>query len=603
MGFVKDALQKSVSFITQEVMPIRHELVKAGLLAPREPRGYEPKANLSDPYSFNMMNYGYKERFSMLDYYKLRQISYADPIVAAIIQTRTNQVASFAVPQVNKYKVGFKISLRDKKQHASKGSDKHAHETQRFIMNCGFPESFADADRRKRDSFEQFLRKITRDSLTFDQLNFEVIPRRNGMPAEFLAVDAGTMRLLADAKDMQDINFQQGQIKVDYTDVMAQQPVKTDFPSKKPLLCQVMRGTILHTFDEWEMAFGVRNPRTDILANGYGFSEIEMLIATVAAHMNAETYNRKFFSQGSAIKGVLTFEGSVPPDQLEAFRRQWHQQVSGVNNAWKTPILSLGKDGKLNWQSLHSNNREMEWGKYMEYLIKSICGVFQIDPIEIGFDISKNPSGASSGLTNGGGFAWDRLQYSMDKGLGPLLRFIQHLINEYLVWRIDPDFEFEFVGLESRDEKDDTAIEVQQVKAFKTVNELRAEHDLDKLPEADQIKSVGDIILDPTFLQAVTALNPQTQAMAMAGAGGGGGGPPGAAGGKSGAGAGKPGAGGDQPPEPDYESMSSDDLHKELAKLTGGGAEPAPKAGGVKPGKSAEQSRSAPVKKSLELLL
>ena len=979
MGFIRDSLSNAVSFVREEIMPIRGELIKAGILSPLEPRGYEPKSNLSDPFSYSFMGYGYKERFSALDYSKLRAISYADPIIAAIIQTRMNQVAAFAVPQANKYKIGFKIQMRDKDKNASKVGRSKAKEIEQFILACGFPESFDDTvERRKRDSFEMFLRKIVRDSLTFDQLNFEVVPRNNGQPAEFIAVDAGTIRLTADKRDILDATYGT-QSKADpliLADMMVRAPNAQDHQAKHPRLCQVIRGQIVTTYDEWEMAYGIRNPRTDILANGYGFSEIEQLISTITAHINAETYNKRFFSAGSSIKGVLAFEGQVPPDQLESFRRQWHcisseslvftsdgvipiidlvgkefsvwdgeefskakafeteicqrirtelssglsiitspdhkfmvvdddgeivfkkqrelvvgdclatndkalesggkieirldrssgkgslpatvsidenmaevlgwllcdgtlsfdssrgkistaswychherevfirdkmeraltdagfaprlmtpktridkvvlnlssqpfinmclelgftgsnlgkhfpekvlswptdlrrafaramlsadgglkrkdsddsnahgitftkkhpsvcrglvlllnslgiasiergcrvfiqdrekfladvgflqgykndfsiddrqnrkwdilpdriafrlafeckesdayndldkndrlavcailrgtrsisrsvarrlfgdveelryryncvseiedleeceqmydvevfndkhyfvangivvhnSQVTGLSNAWRTPILSLSKDTKLNWVSLHSSNRDMEWGKYMEYLIKSICGVFQIDPIEIGFDISRNPSGAGSGLGLGGGFAIERIQFSQDKGLLPILRHIAHLINDYVVWRLDPDFEFTFVGHDQYDEKDDVDIEQKAGQVYKTVNEIRAEHDLPKLPDAEDIKSPGDVVLSPTFMQAMTAMSQQGQQGMMPG------GQPGIPGGA-------PGASGpdDQQAEPDYQNMSTDDLQKELAKLQGGGGD------------------------------
>lgn len=597
MGLIRDTLSNAVSFVREEILPIRQEMMKAGILSPQEPRGFEPKSNLSDPFTYNYMGYGYKERFSFLDYPKLRQISYSDPIISAIIQTRMNQVAAFAVPQTNKYKIGFKIQMRDKEKQGSAAGKAKAKEIEQFVLGCGFPESFDDTvERRRRDSFESFLRKITRDSLTFDQINFEVVPRANGMPSEFMAVDASTIRLTADKRDILDMTYG-NQNTPDplnvLADVMPRKPQATDHKSKHPMLCQIIRGQIVTTYDEWEMAYGIRNPRTDILANGYGFSEIEMLVATITAHINAETYNRRFFSQGSAVKGVLAFEGQVPPDQLEAFRRQWHQQVSGVNNAWRTPILSLSKDTKLNWVSLHSSNRDMEWGKYMEYLIKSICGVFQIDPIEIGFDISRNPSGAGSGLGLGGGFAIERIQFSQDKGLLPILRHIAHLINEYVVWRLDPDFEFAFVGHDQYSEKEDVDIEEKQGRVFKTINEIRAEHDLPKMPDLEDIKNIGDIIQSPTFVQAMgsmqAAANPQ---MGMGGA------------------PGQPGAGPDgEQAEPDYENLSTEELEKELAKLQGGGddqGQPKPgpeRGGGVQAGRNQEQDRTEKSSRSLELLL
>ena len=556
MGVVRDILSTGVSFVKEEILPLRHDLIKAGILKPDE-QAFDPKASLIDPLSYQSTGYGYKERYSLLDYGKCRQITYADPIVASVIQTRLNQVASFAMPQIDKYKVGFKINLRDKEKEPTPAETKEALEIQAFIMNCGVPESFEDTpDLKRKDGFETFLRKIVRDSLTFDQINFEITPRNNGMPYRFGAVDAGTIRLISDMKENME------RVGAPYIDPViinpyASQGAFKEYKSQHPRTAQVINGVVRHTFDEWEMAFGVRNPRTDIVAQGYGFSEIEMLVTAITSHMNAETYNRKFFSQGSSIKGVLAFEGSVPPDQLEAFRRQWYQQVTGINNAWRTPIMSLGKDSKMNWVSLHSTNREMEFGKWMEYCIKTICGVFQMDPIEIGFDISRMGAGQGGG---GGGLGManqaERIMFSQDKGLRPLVRHIQNLINEYIVYRLNPDFEFEFVGMNVGDEMGDINKIEKQVKTFKTINEIRSEHDLEDIDMEAIKKNPGNMILDPGFIQFVTG---QLQAATEAEAQEQGMGPEGDA-------SMEPDQGGDAE-EPDYENMSVEELEQELARL------------------------------------
>lgn len=559
MGIIRDVLSSGISIVREEILPLRNDLVKAGILKPDD-LAFDPKASLVDPLSYNSTGYGYKERFSILDYSKCRQITYADPIVASVIQTRLNQVASFAMPQTDKYKVGFKIKIRENKREPTKAEQKEAEEIQEFILNCGVPESFDDTpDLKRKDSFDTFLRKITRDSLTFDQINFEVTPRRNGLPYQFGAVDASTIRLIADKKE----NYER--IGAPYIDPVILNPYTSEkhfkeWKSTHPRTAQVINGVVRHAFDEWEMAFGVRNPRTDLYAQGYGFSEIEMLITTITSHMNAETYNRKFFSQGSSIKGVLAFEGSVPPDQLEAFRRQWYQQVSGINNAWRTPIMSLGKDSKMNWVSLHSTNREMEFGKWLEYCIKTICGVFQMDPIEIGFDISKMGAGQSGG--SGGGLGQgnqaERIMFSQDKGLRPLIRHIQQLLNDYIVYRLNPDFELEFVGLNVGDEMTDIEKTEKQVKTYKTVNEVRIEHDLEEIDLKKIMKNPGDVILDPQFIQLVTSMMQSQQEQDQQGQPGEL--PPEDDG---------QGPGGDAE-EPDYENMSVEELEAELANLEGG---------------------------------
>ena len=559
MGIVRDALSKSIDFVREEIVPLRADLYKAGILSP-EKQAFDQKASLVDPWAYGQTAYGYKERYSLLDYSKLRHITYADPIVSAIMQTRCNQVAAYAKPQPDKHKVGFKIKLRDSDKQPSEADKTRIKEIADFLMGSGVPESFEDTpERKKRDNFETFLRKITRDTLTFDQINFEITPRKDGTPYSFQAIDAATIRVIPDVKeDFESVasqNDKRDWLKTIGSSIYDSGKVFDEFDPKHPRYAQVIQGAIRHTFDEWEMAFGVRNPRTDIRSFGYGFSEIEMLVHTITSHMNAETYNRKFFTQGSTIKGVLSFEGSVPPDQLEMFRRQWYSQATAVNNAWRTPILSLGKEGKMNWQSLHANNREMEFGNWMDYCIKTICGVFQMDPIEIGFDISKQGTsgGGGGGMSDGANQA-DRVAFSQDKGLKPLLVHIETLINDYIVYRIDPNFEFNFVGLNASSEKDELDQIEKMVKNYKTINEVRTEQDMDPLPDFDKIKNPGDVVLDSSLLNFI-----QAQMMAAQ----------------------EPEMGEDGQPlppedgqgpegneeEPDYENMSEEELQSELDKL------------------------------------
>jgi len=571
MGVFREVMAKGLEFVREDIVPLRMDLIKAGILSP-DGSAYEQKANLTDPTNYGTMNYGYKEKWSLLDYRKSRQITYSDPIVASIIQLRLNQAAAFTMPQPDKFKLGYKIKLRDSKKKPTKQEEIRIEEFQQFLLNCGVPESFEDTpERRRRDSFEQFIRKITRDTLTFDQINFEITPRKNGSPYSFIAIDPESIRIVPDEKEKAEYFGGSGYDSAEFFNILPPDGVRetpfNEFKPKNPRYVQLIQGVPHHVFDEWEMAFGVRNPRTDLLSHGYGLSEVEMLVTTITSHMNAESYNRRFFTHGSTVKGILAFEGNVPPDQLEAFRRQWYMQATGVTNAWRTPIMALPKDTKLQWQDLDRSNREMEFGKWLEYCIKTICGVFQIDPLEIGFDISKQTSGEKGGSAGiSGQDHLQRVLYSQEKGLRPLLKHIQSLINDYIIYRLDPNFEFEFVGLNAKSEDDELKQAGDQAKIFKTVNEIRAENDMKPIPPIEEIKSLGDIILDPGWIQAFVGAK-QMEAQAEMGVG-----PDGQPiEGPDGEDDGEPGdePGDESGEEDDLDDKSMDELDEELAGLQG----------------------------------
>ncbi len=94
-------------------------------------------------------------------------MSVRNTVVGAIIQTRVNQVSTFSQPATyTKDGVGFEIKLRDPKATPTPEQRQRALAIENFIENCGY-------DYNPEGKFDMLLRKIVRDSLTFDQLTFE----------------------------------------------------------------------------------------------------------------------------------------------------------------------------------------------------------------------------------------------------------------------------------------------------------------------------------------------------------------------------------------------------------------------------------------------
>jgi hypothetical protein len=204
----------------------------------------------------------------------------------------------------------------------------------------------------------------------------------------------------------------------------------------------------------------------------------------------AEEYNRRFFMQGSAPKGILNFRGdNLTPDQLEGFRRQWRANVEGVENSWRTPIMQAEQG--VEWINLHPSNQEMEYGQWMEYLIKITCAVFLIDPAELNFDMH---GGVQQTSLFESSQEW-KLKASRDCGLKPMLRFIAKLINQHIVSKIDDNFTFDFVGLDELTEQEKHELRKEQVSSYMTLNEIRRAEDLPDVPD-------GDLILNPTYTTA-----------------------------------------------------------------------------------------------------
>ena len=148
----------------------------------------------------------------------------------------------------------------------------------------------------------------------------------------------------------------------------------------------------------------------------------------------------------------------------------------------------------MDWIDLQKNNRDMEYSAWTEYLIKLACAIYNIDPIEIGWDIAR---GDRAGGLNEGNQA-DRLQHSKDKGLYPLLKFIQRKINKYIVEQINPDFEFVFMGLNGMTISEELDLDIKKISNFQTLNEIREKYGLKPIDD-------GDVVLNSVYMQGKNA--------------------------------------------------------------------------------------------------
>lgn len=434
-----------------------------------------------------MESLNFKDKPSSLTYNTLYQMSVKNSVIGAIINTRINQVSSFTKPaRFSRDSMGYEIRLKNPDAIPNEEQTKIISAIETFIENCGYEKD------NTRDSFDQFTRKLIRDSLTYDQMTFEVLFDRAGRPAEMLAVDASTIRSASE-----DFNWDNS---------MGDKAPKKN---EEVAFVQVIDGTVKAWFNSDELAFGVRNPRTSIYLQPYGFSELEQLITQVTSHLYAEEYNMKYFSQGGTTKGIINLKqdpnGVMNEQQLQSFKRQWRAQVSGLNGAWKTPVLQVPNG--IEYINVAQSNRDMEFSQWMNYLVNIACAVYQIDPAEINF---ANNGGVNS---NGGSGLFEssnesKLKNSKDKGLRPLLRFYEAMINKYIVSKFSDELTFNFVGIDEKTEDEKIEISTKEVKAYKTIDEVRQEHNLEPLPDGN-----GQVILDSSFMNMISQKNMQAQGM------------------------------------------------------------------------------------------
>jgi hypothetical protein len=471
--------------------------------------------------------YGWKEKAGLIGPNVLKSMARKDSIIRSIINTRLAQVKTFTKPQKDRYSEGWVIeavepadlSPEDKLKLADPNLDEKTYadlkyemdqklsklkEAQRkeimeiceFISHCGMAPDETDTTERRWD-FDKFVTAIVEDRLTYNYMGVELVPTRDGEKLHhYYPISSGTIRYVSQRNQKQNDEIMRNDAE--------RRRTKKRFDAKKPFrYVQILRGKVVAAFTEDELIFEPATPTIDPEDNGYAPGELEFLINIITAHLYAEAHNRNFFTQGIGTKGILHIKGdNISRSQLEAFKRQWFNQVVNSRNAFRPPIIGMAEEVK--WVSLAQTNKEMEFEQWMNYLIKICCAVFQIDPAEINFDISKTGTSTLQEANNE-----QRLKQSRDKGLRPLLDMIENLLNNHIIryWNKEyaAKYKFKFVGFQAESRKQELDRLKEEVQTYKTLNEVRIEMGY---PPIDN----GDIVLNATYTQYLAQKQAQEQA-------------------------------------------------------------------------------------------
>lgn len=401
-----------------------------------------------DPNDISGNGRGFKDSKGVLSFSVLRRMGDIH-IVKSIVSTRVEQIMNFMDFSEDEQKEGF--TIRKKKSLFSTGDEKLTNEDKKKISKIvDFLEKGGWTDKWDNvDSLQEFVSKIMSDSLTLDQLAFEMVRNRMWELQKFRAVDASLIRFLDSVDPRQREGFEQYRFK-----------------GHLPRYCMVWDEMILHNpitkepilYYPWELGFGIRNKTSDVRRNGYGVSELETLVNIITWILWGFSYNANFFSQGSQPKGFINIKNpNISNSTLQEFRQAWTQTMAGVYNSHRTPVIN-GID--LEWVDLQKlSNRDMEFNEWIKFLIIMTCSVYRIDPSELGFNFKESQQ------IFGQDGQRERLKHSREKGLKPLLIFLQGIITKYIVSELDENYEFAFTGIEVEDEEAQVKLDSEKLSS------------------------------------------------------------------------------------------------------------------------------------------
>lgn len=551
------------------------------------------KAVIEDP-SYSIHSQGWLDKPYRLQNSHLKQMSYQDTAIAAVIQTRQNQAAGHTKLVKSKIEKGFRIILKDEdallakikeelqaemkaeeimtgeQNPADQMADTATEQPEVDVQKAGeevdakmgteevstedtksdasddnktddeveafdfelerkarqkLEEQFADAkkaveqyilncgklDNRpfetKKWNFNSAIRAMVRDTLTYDLHSEEKVPDRAGRPHHWFPVDGGTIKKAS--RDLR--RYKDAAQNFFNIDILYPEKTKDSEERQKVIeldeklleadmykWVQVVRGKVERAYTSDELAVGIRNINTDIYNNGYGISELELLINMVTGHLNAEYYNQAYFTQGFSAKGILHIKAALNRRKIESVRTQWHHMLKGARNSFQTPIFAGVED--VNWIPLTQNHNDIGFEGWMRYLVTMIGAIYQIDPAEMGIHFKAEGGGGGLGSKDD---TKEKTDNSKDRGLFPLLAHFQNHLTEEIIKPFDSRFALEFTGCNGETAPQALNRQKEEARFKKTVNEIRAEDGLPPLPGMD------DVILDPQYMAWYNLYSPK----------------------------------------------------------------------------------------------
>ena len=377
------------------------------------------------------------------------------PIVANIIKTRIRQVMNFTMPSENPFKKGFQVV--EASNYYGNTPTIFSEKYTNFILNCG-TEAMSH---QKKDSFQDFISSIVIDSLTYDQAVFEIIyDVETGAPACFTHVPADTIEILSRQGAEKYKKLMEGKRRGKGLKPL----IVLNGEVQLPKYAQVINGQIKSVFYEWELCFGVRFKDPSLRAGGYGVSEIQQCINNLSNLRSFDIYNTGSFKNYNNTKCIIHIQSDGGGGR--SLKDEMSSTIGGYWDAGKIPVFMTPDEIKV--ISLDKSD-DLEYRSFFMYNLGIVATAFGMSIQELGFHVERefNPSVTTRGQQG-------ERDYSIEKGLNPLLTHIEGWINKKILFpKTKGKYIFRFTGKDQESIFNMIDMCTKAVGSFMTVNEVR----------------------------------------------------------------------------------------------------------------------------------
>lgn len=382
----------------------------------------------------------YKIKRRLLPDSVIKQIRVGNLLVAAILRARGNSMSMFGHIRKDRHDLGVDLVLKEEFKQVIEPEQmikiqERIDRTLKILVNCGYTE---DLEEKEKTTLPEFMDMQTRNGLSFGRFATEIIysDDDNKEFHRFRPVDAGTIyHSIKEGEAAESVRASSIRLIEDMTGVK----IDTDILKKDQYdWVQVVEGFPRQAFTPEELVVYNLYPSTDVEHNGYPVTPLDTIINAVTTHTSIEVYNKLYFQNGRAAKGMLVIQSDeIDQAVIDDVKQQFNASINNVENSFRVPIFGVSKDDSVEWVSTVAQKKDGEFEYLFDQTTRNILSAFNMSPDELpGFThLSRGTN--QQGLSEANN-EW-KLTAARDTGIRPLINHWENFLNNKIFPLIDPE--------------------------------------------------------------------------------------------------------------------------------------------------------------------
>ena len=412
----------------------------------------------------------FKTKRKLLPDHVIKLIRVQNHLVASILRARGNTMAMHGNKRHDRFDIGIEIDIKQEFEKFVKPDQmikirQRIERAERILINCGHTEDLAKEDYM---TLPEFLDLQTRNGLSFGRFATEIIytgEKEDRKFHSFRPVDVSTIYHTVRRNESGAESIREGSIR--RLEALTGQKIKIDIKALEQdeyAYIQAVDGMPVQAFSGDEMLVYNLYPSTDIEHAGYPVTPIDTCISSVTTHLSIDAYNRLYFQNGRAAKGILVVKSEeIDQNTIQKIRREFMASINNVNNSFRAPVFGVNPTDDVQWLSMVSSAGDGEFQFLYDQVARNILSTFNMSPDELpGYGHLSRGTNQQTLSESSNEF---KLTAARDTGLRPLVLKWQSFLNEKLFPIIDEELAqicyVQLAGLDAQS-RDQESLRLQQ---------------------------------------------------------------------------------------------------------------------------------------------